>query len=98
MFPGYLLAHFDDPVTIDDHLHGLIPPQWINNHGNRSACLNCNVKNVGIKYDICIQNDETVTADPFECEPERIYVVCNCERRILDEVNPLTLRGFLLLT
>src|ERR1700741_4579806 len=90
LFSGYFLAHFQDAVTINDHLHGFIPPQWINNHGNWSVCPNCNVENVGIKYDVGVKNDEAITADPFECKPKRIDIVCNCERGILNEVNPLS--------
>ena len=47
-------------------------------------------KNVGIKNDIGIMNDETVATNPVEREPKRIDIVRNCERSILEEVNPLT--------
>src|SRR5215470_4513820 len=59
-----LLAHLDDAVTVNDYLHGFIPPQRINNHGDLSIRPYCTVKNVGIKYDVGIQHDEAVFLDP----------------------------------
>src|SRR5215471_19459044 len=54
----YFLAHLQDAVTVNDHLHGFIAPLRINNHGDWSGGPYCNIKDVGIKYDISIKNHE----------------------------------------
>src|SRR6266567_2460124 len=75
LLSGYSLAHAEHTVVGNCDFHCFFPPQWIDNHRNRSHGPHSRDKNPGIEYHVCIQADKRVAAEPFEREPERIDIV-----------------------
>ena len=67
-----LFAHSDYAMIFDNDLHRLISPRWVYDHRDRSIGPHSGVENFGIEDDISIEDHKTVTAQPIDCEPERI--------------------------
>src|SRR5262249_6862344 len=91
---GDFFAHSNHTVILNDYLHRFIAPQRVYDHRNRCVGLPGGAENFGIEDDVSIEDNKTVAMQPIDCEPERINIVRDCERRILDEMNPLVITQF----